>query len=56
MSTIYILVLIISGPSGAGAITTQEFNSGLSCKMASEAYERAMSDTWKNYKSFCVQK
>ena len=56
MNTIYVLVMIIVGSQGTAAITTQEFNSEVTCKMAEATYKQAMEQSWKSYEAYCVVK
>ena len=56
MTTVYVLVMIIVGSQGTAAITTQEFNSETTCKMAEAAYKQVMEQSWKSYDAYCVQK
>lgn len=56
MTTVYVLIMIISGSSGAATIGTAEFNQQITCQAAANDFEKVMANSWKGRAAFCVQK
>lgn len=58
MNSIWILTIMLTGASGAAAVTTQEFTNEIACKLASVSIRNEYEKTWstKDLTLVCSQK